>query len=268
VKPKDFLATRRVFTRREFVAALDDGKRTGQTRDSLLAYYARTGRVLRVRRGLFASVPAGMEPAQCPVDAFLLAGRMTDDAVLGYHTALAFHGRAHSVSHEFRYLTARHARPLAWRGNRFLPVAFPAALRRAKQEAFGVRTVDRLGLSVRVTTHERTLVDVLDRPDLGGGWEEVWRSLESVEFFDLDQVVTYALLLDNATTAAKVGFFLQTHREALMVPDGPLGRLRERRPAAPHYLDPSAARGRGRLVAEWNLVVPAEILDRAWEEPA
>jgi predicted transcriptional regulator of viral defense system len=209
-----------------------------------------------------------MEPARCPVDAFLLAARMTDDAILAYHTALAFHGRAHSVSHEFRYLTARHARALAWRGERFRPVTFPAALRGAKQESFGVKTVDRLGLSVRVTTHERTLVDVLDRPDLGGGWEEVWRSLESVEFFDLEQVVAYALLLDNATTAAKVGFFLETHRKTLMVPDGPLARLRARRPVAPHYLDPSAPRGRGRLVAAWNLVVPAEILDRTWEEPA
>ena len=47
-------------------------------------------------------------------------------------------------------------------------------------------------------------MDVLDRPDLAGGWEEVWRSLESVEFFDIDQVVRYSLLLENATTCAIV----------------------------------------------------------------
>jgi hypothetical protein len=38
-------------------------------------------------------------------------------------------------------------------------------------------------------------VDVLDRPRLSGGWEEVWRSLETIPFLDLDQVVQYALLL-------------------------------------------------------------------------
>jgi len=42
---------------------------------------------------------------------------------------------------------------------------------------------------------ERTLVDVLDAPEHGGGWEEIWLSLESVEFFDLDAVIEYALKL-------------------------------------------------------------------------
>ncbi|OGA43455.1 MAG: hypothetical protein A3G24_12650 [Betaproteobacteria bacterium RIFCSPLOWO2_12_FULL_62_13] len=65
---------------------------------------------------------------------------------------------------------------------------------------------------MRATTLERTLVDVFARPDLAGGWEEIWRSLETVEFFDLDVVVQYVLLLENATTAAKVGFFLEQHQ--------------------------------------------------------
>lgn len=31
-------------------------------------------------------------------------------------------------------------------------------------------------MELRVASLERTLVDVLDRPDLAGSWEEVWRS--------------------------------------------------------------------------------------------
>jgi predicted transcriptional regulator of viral defense system len=108
-------------------------------------------------------------------------------------------------------------------------------------------------------------VDVLDRPDLGGGWEEIWRSLELVEFFDLDRVIEYALLLGNATTAAKVGLFLEQHRDVLMVEDKHLQPLRERRPRSPHYLERQQKKAR-RLVAEWNLIVPQRILDRAWEE--
>ena len=63
-------------------------------------------------------------------------------------------------------------------------------------------------MAVSVTGLERTFVDVLNRPDLTGSWEEIWRSLESVEFFDLDKVAVYVDLFGNATTAAKVGFFL------------------------------------------------------------
>ena len=72
---------------------------------------------------------------------------------------------------------------------------------------FGVEARDRVGLDVAVTGLERTLVDLFDRPHLGGGVEEVWKSLATVEFFDLEAVTEYAALLGNATTVAKVGFF-------------------------------------------------------------
>ena len=42
----------------------------------------------------------------------------------------------------------------------------------------------------------------------------------------MDQVLTYALLLGNATTIAKLGFFLETHREALMIPEDYLEKNR------------------------------------------
>jgi len=57
-----------------------------------------------------------------------------------------------------------------------------------------------------VTSLERTQVDVLVRPDLGGGLEEVWRFLESVEYFDVERVTNYMLKLRSATAVVKVGF--------------------------------------------------------------
>jgi predicted transcriptional regulator of viral defense system len=147
----------------------------------------------------------------------------------------------------------------------FRRVPFPGKLGDQGEERFGVDRAERAGLDVRVTGLERTLVDVLDRPRLGGGWEEIWRSLESVEYVDLDRVVEYALLLGNATTAAKVGFYLEQHREALMVEKGHLDPLRKRRPRRPHYME-RTRRSSGRLVASWNLMVPPAVLDRSWAE--
>jgi predicted transcriptional regulator of viral defense system len=190
---------------------------------------------------------------------------MTPDAVLAYHTALEFHGRAYSAFHEFVYLTATSPRPVTYREQVFRATAFPKTLVERQQELFGVETHERTGLQVRVTGLERTLVDVLDRPALAGGWEEVWRSLESVGYFNLDQVVEYAILLGNSTTVARVGFYLEQHAEALMVDERYPDRLRHHIPRNPHYLDRSH-REPGRLVESWNLVVPARILDRAWEE--
>jgi predicted transcriptional regulator of viral defense system len=116
----------------------------------------------------------------------------------------------------------------------------------------------------RVTTLERTLVDVLDAPDRCGGWEEVWRSLEMIEYFDLDAVFSYTQLLGSALTAARVGLYLEQHRELLMVETQHLAALRELAPAQPRYLD--SRREPGKLVKDWNLVVPERVLTRAWAE--
>ena len=140
----------------------------------------------------------------------------------------------------------------------------PSSLRRQGQEMFGVTCHKRSGVDLRVTNIERTLVDVLDRPELTGSWEEIWRSLESIEFFDLEQVVTYTLILENATTAAKVGFFLEQHREVLMVEETYLNPLRERLPRQPHYLSRSQRKD-CQWVKEWNLMIPHGILNKSWE---
>jgi predicted transcriptional regulator of viral defense system len=58
-------------------------------------------------------------------------------------------------------------------------------LREKREELSGVNREERTGLQVRVTSLEGTMVDLLDRPELGGGYEGIWRSLEAVEFFDL-----------------------------------------------------------------------------------
>ncbi len=236
-----------------------------RTVEALLAYHVKSGHLVRVRKGLYSAVPRGSTAAVVPIDPFLVTGKLTPDAILAYHTALEFHGKAYSPMHEFFYLTSLAARPLEFRGQRFRAVHTPAALRSKRAELSNVLEADRMGLSVRVTNLERTMVDVLDRPQLGGGWEEIWRSLEGVEFFDLDAVVGYALLLENATTIAKVGFFLEQQKEHLMVENRHLELLRKHRPRVPHYLS-RGDRHSGKLVAGWNLVVSPEILERRWRE--
>jgi predicted transcriptional regulator of viral defense system len=121
-------------------------------------------------------------------------------------------------------------------------------------------------MDVQVTGPERTLVDVLDRPHLSGGWEEIWTSLESVPFFDLDLVVEHVGLLANGTAAAKVGHFLEQHRESLMVEETHLEALQRLSPKKPQYADRN--RGAGVLVQRWNLVMPMSVVERRWEELA
>ena len=263
----DFFAAHPVFTHEEFRRAhRERGERSWRTADSLLSLHAAAGKVVHVRRGLYASVPAGATAETFQVDPFLVATKLAPDATVAYHAALQFRGKAYSVWHRFAVLTLSHLRPLSFQGSEFVGVRPPPALRALPDFGGGVVTEAHAGGTVRVTTFERTMVDVLDAPDLGGGWEEVWRSLEMVEYFDLAAVVAYALKLGSTLTAARVGFFLEQHRESLFVEERYLKPLREHAPRQPSYLD--RKREPGRLVKAWNLVVPERVLDRTWEEVA
>jgi predicted transcriptional regulator of viral defense system len=261
-----FFSQHAVFTLEELDRFLaGKGSCNRHTRNSLLSYYRQQGRIIPIRRGLYAVVPPGMSLDTCPVDQYLLAAKMTSDAVLAYHTALAFYGNAYSTYDRFYFLSGRKSAPVTFRSYEFRCILTPRILRAKAKEMFGVNRFERSGVDVMVTSLERTFVDVLNRPDLSLSWEEIWRSLESVEYFDLDKVVEYALLLENATTAAKVGFFLEQHRESLMVEDEHLNPLRVLRPRQPHYLE-RGKRTAGRLVTDWNLVLPEAVLHRSWGE--
>jgi len=266
MKHDAFFRKHPVFTGEDLSRHLSSrGEVGGRTQEALLAYHQKVGRVVRIRRGLYAVIPPGADTDTYPVDPFLVAAKLAPDSVLSHHTALEFHGKAYTVHTHITYSATRPPGLLTFRSHVFRGTRFPQALLRAEKAHVGVSTAERAGMGLPVASLERTLVDVLDRPDLGGSWEEIWRSLESVEFFDLDKVVEYATLLGNATTGAKVGFFLEQHREPLMVEDHHLKALHELRPKQPHYLD-RARRPSGRFVSAWNLVVPTEILERSWGE--
>jgi predicted transcriptional regulator of viral defense system len=264
MEPGTFLKRHRIFRVEQFEAAT--GLR-GAGRKASLDYHRKRGHILPIRRGLYWVVPPGMTPANCPVDPFLVGGHISPDAVLAYHSALELQGRAYSSFNEVQFLTDRKVRPFDFRGTHYRALNTPPALVRMGQQDLGMETLDRAGTSIRATGLERCLVDALDRPELCGGWEEVWRSLDMIEYLDLALVCRYVVALDNATTAAKVGWYLEINRNPLMVDDETLEKLRRLSPASPHYLSRGSSEST-RFLSRWNLVVPVSVAERNWEEPA
>ena len=263
MKPLDFFSVHPVFTRGEFARALANGRTpSSQTVDSHLGHYLRAGRLGRVKRGVFFTARPGDAVANSPVDFLLVASRLAPDAVLGYHTALEAHGYAQTVHERLFFLTQHKVKAVTFRGRVFVPVVPPQALQRKRLSHTLTVEVERRGLPCRVTSLERTAADALDRPDLTGGLEEAWRSLSAIPLLDLGAVLDYVRLRNLATLAAKVGLFLERHKDHFSVPARVLEELQSLRPRAPHYLDRSA---RSKLVAAWNLIVPTGLLEGEWE---
>jgi len=258
MKPEIFLAGHSVFSREEFAAVLRRRGRTDATLDSHLTRWRRQGRIARVKPGVFLRLDASTNVRDSGLDYLSLASRMAPDAVLAYHTALEVHGMAQSVFERLTFLTWTKTRPTSFRGRRFIPVRPRVSLLAADSGEAWVEKADRSGVEIRVTTIERTVADVLDRPDLAGGTEEVWRSLHGIPALDAKALERYVVLLGSRTLAAKVGFFLESRRDELVIAPAFLERLRKRIPRAPVFMDRSR---KGRLVARWALIVPPVLLD-------
>ncbi len=252
MKPKDFFNQNPVFTSQEYAAFLKREKRSGtRAQEALLSYHIKTGNLVRIRRGLFGVIPQGASPESYSFDPYLVAAKLDEGGVIGYHSALAFYGKSYSVTHQFVVLGYKRQINFTFHSDNFRLVQFPISLYKKNLEYFGAKTISHRNCLLRVTSFERTLVDMLDRPELSGGWEEIWRSLESVEYFDVDKIVEYALLLDKATTTAMVGFYLEQHQKELRVKESHLNQLEKHRPKQPHYID-RKNKSQGKLDMRWN----------------
>ncbi|MDR3134885.1 MAG: transcriptional regulator [Deltaproteobacteria bacterium] len=251
------MATKPVFAKRDIDEYLEVfGPEGNLSRVPLLARLRRLGLVVMVRRGLFLSVPVGEKPDSFQVDHFGVAGMLTPDAVLSYRSALEFHGLAGPGQQpaELTYSAVRPLTQFSFRGLAYRGVKFPKSLVRKGQHHLMVSPIEFNQAVLRVTSPERTLVDIIDRPDLVGGWPSAMDLLSNLSGLDIDAVVNYAKALGNSTTAAKVGYYLDGRAKGLSVKRQHLSALSALKPNQPHYLDRSRRRD-GRLVSEWNLMV-------------
>jgi len=258
-----------VFTHDEYKQFLQSIGTTNQnTQRELLSYHLKKQHIIRVKRGLYATIPISFHHSagDFPVDPYLIAGRIRKDSVLAYLSAFDFHGVSYSLHHQYYFMSESVIHPFNFNEAEFVCLSFPKTLQKKQATNFEVLSVDRQGLNIQVTSLERTIVDVLDRPNYAGGWEEIWRTAEHISILNLDKVVEYVNLLNNASTIAKLGFFLEQFKDQFLVNDKTLNYLEAKKPTGIHYLERSK-RESGKHIPRWNLVVPNYIIERSWEEP-
>ena len=91
-----FLVQNHVFTIEEARNALEIEKNRS-TLNNLLAYHLQKGHIIRIRKGLYYTIPRGADAKTYPTDPYLIAGKIAPDSILAYHTSLGFHGKLHSL---------------------------------------------------------------------------------------------------------------------------------------------------------------------------
>ena len=263
-----FLAVEPVFTGSELVAFLADREvaRPVETARRLEEGWLRAGRVVAVRPDLFAVVTDGRDPARFQPMPSLVATKMAPDAVVSHHAALDFWGVSYSLWFDAVYSATDPAPAMVYGAMHYRGVRFPQRLIASGNQHYGVVEQTYADGTVRVTTMERTLVDTLADPDYGGSWDEIYQSLNRADSIDVATVAAYCQLRDGGPALrAKVGFFLDQHRELWGIAASDLDQFRPPIfPGRPYHLDPGDV-PRPCFVEDWNLVVPVTVVERQWE---
>ena len=221
----------------------------------LLSYLAARGWLSRVRRGLYTTVPLeATEPGSWLADPWVAASRSFAPCYIGGWTALHHWDLTEQLTSTVVVFTAT-----AVRKKKEIIQGTTIRLRQiSEHRIFGTRTVWRDKVAVKVSDPERTLVDVLDRPDVGGGIRHVADCL--VEWLDTDErrprkLIEYGERHGNRSIFKRLGYLLEARESKetdLMT------ACAERMSTGLSPLDPSSS-SKGRVLKRWRLRVNARV---------
>jgi predicted transcriptional regulator of viral defense system len=252
IKPTDFFAKHPLFSFDELVASSKG--RPVSTVKALLRYHVERGNLQRLQRGLYARADW--------YDPWLATSRLTEDAIVAYDSALARHPPwserpEQRLPERMSFLTGVRSGVRRIWNVVFTAIAPPPRLGK-RWATVGVTTQIRSDLPFKLTTLERTNVDLLDHLELASH-DDLWITLAiNHRTLDYEAMVDHAIALGSGVLGARLGYLLGALPST---PRKQLARLERRRPASPTYFDRARRAGPNGLIARWNLLVPSR-LDR------
>jgi predicted transcriptional regulator of viral defense system len=213
-----------------------------------LAHWAEKGWLRRVRRGLYIPVPVEAEnPQRWAEDALVVATAAWSPCYFTGWTAASHWGLTEQV---FRTTVLKTARRVRASEVRLLDVDY--LLMHASEEAMGWGTepVWREETRLQIADPARTVVDILDRPRIGGGIRHGAEILGAyLDSYEPSRLVDYADRLGNRAVFKRLGYLL----EALGRDDpGLIAACRTRLSTGVAVLDPEGAPD-GPRVPPWRI---------------
>lgn len=247
------LETPRLIQRKVFTTQ-DAEKTLGWSKSDLHAVLFRLvekGKLVRIKRGLFCLVPPGTSSLKkgYPQNWFLIAKALAGDKpyFISHYSAMQLHGMT-SESIQTLFIS----RPVERRVPKDLriPVRFVTIPQKRfwGLEEKWVTNEEK----VHVSNLERTILDILDRPDLAGGISEIARGLWLVKNdIDASKLVPYAKRFDSLAAVKRLGFLMENLDLGQPEIVSPLNKLIQ--PSTSFaFLDPTSKQA-GRYLSRWRL---------------
>ena len=208
----------------------------------------RKGWILRIKRGLYVTIPLSAgEEANPQIHEFLIAMQLVSPAAIAYWTALNHHGMTEQLPRTV-YIATNHlvrypAKDVLWFTYKIVSLRAP--------RYFGIMKdwIDDGQFSI--TDKEKTIVDGLDLPEYVGGVGEIAKALRSSwKELDTEKLFRYAVKIGNVAVVKRLGFLM----EALKLGDAEPLRKGAQLSKGFSPLDPLMPRT-GKHSRRWGLLV-------------
>lgn len=216
----------------------------------ILSRWANQGWLARVRRGIYVSIPVEASTESMLEDSWVLIPQFFTPAYVGGWSAAEYWDLTEQIFRDICVLTQKpvgkkklilHGAPFYLthiKGNRF----------------FGTKSIWKKETKVLISDIEKTILDILDNPLLGGGIihsVECFQAALKHKEFQPSRLIDYALRLNNGAVFKRIGFL----SERLLGIDHDLTQVCARNLTTGNAkLDPNGPADK--LVTKWRLFVP------------
>jgi predicted transcriptional regulator of viral defense system len=175
----------------------------------ILSRWTKKGWLSRVRRGIYVTIPLESRTADIPLeDPWIIAEKLYAPCYIGGWSAAEYWGLTEQIFRAIAVMTQQKPRNRApvIKGTKFI-------LRTISGKAmFGLKPVWKGQVKVFVSDPNRTIIDMLGDPQLGGGIRstaDIFVNYLKSENADMNLLLDYAKQSGNGAVYKRLGFLLE-----------------------------------------------------------
>lgn len=215
----------------------------------ILSRWMHQGWLVRIAPGLYAPVPLDAQTAEQVIeDPWIIVPYLFNPCYIGGWSAAGHWDFTEQIFRSIQVITTmpvRHKTQI-YHGTELV-------LKHISSESFfGFKTVWRGEVKVFVSDKHRTIIDMLDTPEIGGGIVHVtdcFKAYLKDEEYNPIQLIEYAKRLGNGAVFKRLGFLAEKHGISSLVKP-----CLENMTTGNAKLDPAIHSHR--LIKKWNLWIP------------
>jgi len=205
----------------------------------------------KIKSGLYVRFPASIviNKGVYQEDPILIARSLRERYFLSYYTALRFHGLSQRITKVFYVSNLEKSGRVNYHENTIQLV------RLTPQRFFGITHQEYSGQGLLVSDLERTLLDIMLRPEYSGGWPEIIECLRNAKNVDWEKIFKYLFRFKMKSLLQKSGYIFEALKDEIGTPTKFLNNLFREVSSNIYYFE----KGKGKLNRRWNVIVDSRI---------